>query len=182
MTHKITWLALTGLLLTPEVLPAADQSTAFFQGEPECLSINGIAGNDWTYTLKLVPDSGKPSTGVPVIGIHGLMHGTRTGAGNTLFYAGLTGTATQAPADGDPKGPEVLQISLVESNFGLDDTKTSSGLWIGNYSLDLNPADLSGRIFGQYSYTPIESSGKDPGPRFSAVISEKVQRIDCSKF
>lgn len=182
MTHKTIWLALTGLLFTAQALSAADQSSAFFQGEPECFSIDRIAGNDWTYTLKLLPDPGKPSTGVPVIGIHGLMHGTRTGAGIKLFYAGLSGTATQAPANGDPKGPEVLQISLVESNSGPDDTNTSSGMWMGHYGLHLSPADLSGRIVGQYSYTPIEYSGKDPGPRFSAVISEKVQRIDCSKF
>lgn len=161
---------------------AASKADKFMQGEPLCFAINPIKDNPWTYTLKLVALPLKSGSGVPIAQVSGLMHGTVPN-GSNVFNAGLTGTATIAPANGEAQGKPVLEMGLVEADFSPDNTnKQTSGIWVGHYGVVVDVNDLTGKIVGQYSYTPITESAADPGPQLKNVISEAVKPIPCAKF
>ena len=161
---------------------ASDRASGFLAGTPVCFKIRASSGNPWSYALKLVAEPQKSGSGVPIAAVHGLMHGTRPQGEITFFYAELFGTATKAPWSGDPKGPPALQIGLVESDLGPDDTVSGSGLWAGTFGLILSPESFKGEIIGKYSFTPIARSGADLGPVNSHILREPLELMDCKGF
>lgn len=161
---------------------ANDPAVLFLDGKPACFKVHSAPGNPWSYTLKLVADPRKLREGVPISAVNGLMHGTRAEGANTSFYAELLGTATLAPENGNPKGVPALQIGLIESDVGPDDTLATSGIWVGHFGLTLKPREMTGQFTGSYSYTAIAANGEDQGPAQARVIKESVEPIDCSRF
>lgn len=170
------------LLLISEWAFATDPAGLFLDGKPACFKVHSAPGNPWSYALKLIAEPRKVREGVPVSAVNGLLHGTRPEGANSGFYAELVGTATLAPENGTPKGAPVLQIGLIESDMGPDDSLSSSGLWVGHFGLILKPDSLTGSFAGSYSYTPISANGADPGPRQARLIKETVEPIDCTRF
>ena len=109
------------------------------------------------------------------------MHGVKDASSDT-FYAELGGTATVATNIGSNSGPKTLQIGLFESDFAPDDAKTTSGIWIGHFGLELRTSDLTGVMNGKYEFTPVKFNGNAPPPQLINTLSEKVELIDCRAF
>lgn len=169
-------------VVAPHTICAAERSTGFLQGEVTCFKIEAVKNSPWSFSLKLIATPLKSGEGVPIIQVNGLMHGVRTIPSADHFYAELTGTATLAPSISESDSHSTLQIGLFEADYAPDDSKKTAGIWVGHYGIELKPSNLSGRINGTYSYTPITISGKDPGPQLRNTLSQALNPMDCKDF
>jgi hypothetical protein len=173
---------LAAMLALPISGIGGERANTFLNGEPSWFVVHALKHRPLTLTLKLVATPLKSGPGAPIAQVNGLLHGVDGQGDGEAFFAKLMGTASLTPVKGRGGASPKLQIGLYEIDFGLDEEKSSTGLWSGYYSLVLEPEDLSGNIMGQYNFTPIKESGEDLGPSTKKVIAETITPVVCDFF
>jgi hypothetical protein len=118
----------------------------------------------------------------PVGRVNGYWHKSQVTSPPFLsIYAPLTGTVVTAPANGrSGSAAELLNFGLTSVAYGAstDGTETS-GLWAGNYTLNLDPATLSGRAVFEVTFTAV-ASGTAPTTAVVEAEDLPVTKMSCS--
>lgn len=180
MHHRSPLLALTLLLLglqTP-VSMAAPTAKAFLNGGTFCFKVGEPIPGGWDTRIKLISQHARGSAPSVVSVVSGRYTGFKATYPPQSYTSELVGSATIATPNDAIQAPSELAIGLSSSDYGSDASSPNSGIWTGQYVLNLNTGDLKGQLTAKKHFTPIVD-GKPPIETYSESISQTVKPIDC---
>lgn len=189
--HVLWAIALaTGLGLPASQAATPNNAHHFMRGGTFCFDIDDPAAAPGTLThlkLRVQPGRGKPPYNLAAV--NGLVRGTLPPP--YLRYVNpVAGAATLAPSNDISLGDSaVLQISLTGASYGVikvdihppPDNGQAPQIWSQAYSLQLNPADTTGKLYGINTESGPLTGGVAIPPTEHNVVAG-VKPIACRDF
>jgi hypothetical protein len=166
-----------GALFMPGPAAQAQEATAeaFAKGGTFCFDI-GSDGDHQRFKLVTKPASGPGPFNV--IEVHGIEKGQWE---KNLYLNGLAGSATIDPSSVPGSTDTALHISLMGNGNGF--TKEGAPeLWTLQYSFELSPATLTGKLYGYADESGPIAEGVAYAAKSSFAILRDVKTMSCDTF
>lgn len=177
--HTLTLMAGLGAMVLAGPAAQAQEATAeaFAKGGTFCFDIgSGSDGDHQHFKMQTEPASGPGP--FSVIEVHAIEKGQWQ---KDLYLNGLSGSATIGPSS-VPGSPEtMLHVSLMGNGNGFTKDETPE-LWTLNYSFELSPATLTGKLYGHADESGTIAEGAAYAAKSSLAILRDVKTMSCDAF
>lgn len=177
---------LLAVLLPFLALSTTVEARTVLGAKTRCFQIGSQVPGGWHEILEIQPQRALSDRNGALIGVTGLVHGTRAVEPPISYYNQLTGSASYIPP-GNQVVNDVVQIALVGTSYGTTTGTTAGvyGLYAYDFSLRLKPEKKGripgGQLTGVKRFQPI-GDGHDGEPATSTPVDQPVTEVSCAGF
>ena len=155
-------------------------ATALDDGGAFCLRMGTVMPGATSTVLALDIDPADHPTSQPLWWVSGVEKGSNPDVAAQNYVNLLNGTATfSKPNNGRPGGP-LVHMSLSGTSYGTYTDVNATGIWVHDFTLQLNAKTLAGTITGLSVFTPI--SGTTAGAPTTLVVNMPIKRMSCKNI
>lgn len=177
--HTLTLLAGLGAMFLAGPAAQAQEATAdaFAKGGTFCFDIGSGSDGDHQH-FKMVTEPASGAGPLNVIEVHAIEKGQWQ---KDLYINGLAGSATLGPSSAPGATDTTLHVSLMGNGNGFTKEGTPE-LWSLNYSFELSPATLIGKLYGSADESGTIAEGAPYAVKSSLAILREVKPMSCDAF